>query len=72
MQGSVLSPLLFLCSADDVCQTETKKCLIVQKQLQPTYLETRAFADDVISFANSKNDLVINMKVIVKQRVIFS
>lgn len=63
-QGSVLSPLLFICAMDEAVkesQPKMEKFVIGYKNLQPIRIETCVFADDILIFANSENNLEKNV-----------
>lgn len=65
-QGSVLSPLLFICAMDDAirhCQERMQRFRVGYRELQPTYLQACAFADDIVLFANSEENMQKSVKI---------
>lgn len=65
-QGSVLSPLLFICAMDDAiryCQERMESFIVGYRHLRPISIQACAFADDIVLFANSEKNLEKNLKV---------
>ena len=65
-QGCILSPLLFIICMDSVAKacSKMKKMNVGMWKLKPVNLTTLSFADDLVLFGKSENDLQYNINIL--------
>ena len=65
-QGCILSPLLFITFMDSVAKacSKMKKMNVGMWKLKPVNLTTLSFADDLVLFGKSEDDLQYNINIL--------